>query len=59
MTRDQLDRYFHIIDEFSFEWDGIIEDNPDDPVIKEIGDKAQFIYDKIDEMRCEKMKQEE
>lgn len=59
MTQAQLDRFFHIIDQFSFEWDGIAEDNPGDPVIQDIRKKAQWIYDRIDEMRIKKMKDEE
>ena len=58
MTRAQLDRFFHLIDQFSFEWDGIEEEYPQNKIYKEIGQKAQWIYDKIDSLRCEKMKDE-
>jgi len=55
LSRAQLDHLFQLADKLAFELGNIHEEDKEDSLAKELYEKADFIYTKIDDMRCDSM----
>ena len=57
LSRGQLDRLFGLADVLSFELDNLHEEDPKDMNIRLMRDAANSVFNRIDEMRCEKIRE--